>query len=185
MGCWGFGDLPDTEDTARGGHRGMAVRGGAITKNLDDRYIDAQYIDGRYIAQTRPLTGSSMLEIQSLPRSINELLILAAVGGGAMHGYQIALEIEEGSGGFFTFNHGTLYPILHELEKEGLIDGNWDEGRGRQRRKTYALTPVGRAHLGDRYRDWGEFHQRLTHFVDARETVRALPAPSKRGTRAP
>jgi DNA-binding PadR family transcriptional regulator len=125
-----------------------------------------------------------MLEIHSLSRSVNELLILAAIGKGAKHGYQIALEIEEGTDGYMTFNHGTLYPILHQLEKEGLIDGSWDEGRGRQRRKTYTLTASGRGRLDERYGDWVEFHQRLVHFVDAGEAVRSGVASRKRGASA-
>jgi PadR family transcriptional regulator, regulatory protein PadR len=121
-----------------------------------------------------------MLEIQTLSRSVNELLLLAAIRAGAKHGYQIALEIEERSGGFFTFNHGTLYPILHQLEKEGLIDGNWDEGRGRQRRKTYALTDAGGERLRERYGEWGTFNAHLSAFVEASEAVRPRAAANQR-----
>ena len=45
----------------------------------------------------------------------------------------IALDIEEQSDGYFSFSHGTLYPILHQLEKEGMIHGTWDAGSGRRR----------------------------------------------------
>lgn len=50
-----------------------------------------------------------------------------------MHDYQIALDVEERSDGAFELQHGTLNPILHGLEDEGLIEGTWSE-EGRRRR---------------------------------------------------
>ncbi len=54
--------------------------------------------------------------------------------------------MEEESNGLFRFRHGTLYPILHRLEEEGLIGGSWSREGGR-RKKVYALTGAGRRHL--------------------------------------
>lgn len=85
------------------------------------------------------------IETQSLGRDVNELLVLATLEDGPKHGYQIALDVEEESDGDFELQHGTLYPILHRLEKEGLIRGRWEE-EGR-RRKVYVLTDRGRRHL--------------------------------------
>lgn len=107
------------------------------------------------------------VEIQGLARSLHETLLLAALRDGARHGYQIALEVEARSGGFFSFNHGTLYPILHHLEKEGLIDGTWESGEGRRKRKEYALSAAGRARLGERSREWGALWEHLAAFLDA------------------
>lgn len=81
----------------------------------------------------------------NLSKRINEILVLAVLERGPAHGYQIALAVEEETDGAFTFQHGTLYPILHRLEAEGLVTGAWQEGS--RRRKTYALAPAGRAHL--------------------------------------
>jgi len=114
-------------------------------------------------------------DIQNLARSCNEMLILGAIGRQRMHGYQIALEIEDRSGGFFQFNHGTLYPILHHLEKQGLIDGQWTEGQGRRKRKEYVLSEQGTAHLRERADEWRTLCEQLSAFVaDGRdEPVRA------------
>ncbi len=81
----------------------------------------------------------------TLSRRINELLVLAELEAGPAHGYQIALSVEERTGGLFAFQHGTLYPILHRLEAEGQLRGEW-YGEGR-RRKTYRLTDTGRTTL--------------------------------------
>ena len=83
----------------------------------------------------------------NLSKRINELLVLAVIDDDGSHGYQIALRVEERTDGRFTFQHGTLYPILHRLEKEGLVRGDW-EGGGR-RRKIYRLKTAGRARLKD------------------------------------
>src|SRR5690606_3025420 len=86
------------------------------------------------------------VDTQSLGRRMNELLVLSTLRKKPLHGYQIALEVEDRSGGAFELQHGTLYPILHRLEKDGLIRGSWTEGGGRQR-KEYELTRDGRRYL--------------------------------------
>lgn len=91
---------------------------------------------------------------QSFGRKINELLVLHELDRAPLHGYQVALEIEERSGGYFQFNHGTLYPILHRLDKEGRISGRWtnpDKGRPR---KEYVLTEAGRTYLAELRDTW-------------------------------
>ena len=85
-------------------------------------------------------------DVQAFARDINELLVLSALRSGPKHGYQVALDVESESNGLFRFRHGTLYPILHRLESEGLIRGRWSKGDGR-RRKVYALSPSGERHL--------------------------------------
>lgn len=85
------------------------------------------------------------IDIQSLSRSCNEVLILSVLSSGPHHGYQLALELEEKSQGAFRFQHGTLYPILHKLEKSGLI-GQEDDGAS-SRGRTAAARPVGCACL--------------------------------------
>ena len=81
-----------------------------------------------------------VFEIQNLTKYCNEALILAILSSGKKHGYQIALELEEKSNGLFKFNHGTLYPILHKLEKDKLIKGTWKNEGPKRKRKYYSLT---------------------------------------------
>ncbi len=107
-----------------------------------------------------------VIEPQSLAKSCNEALILACLEAGPRHGYQIALDIEAKGGGFFRFNHGTLYPILHKLEKEGLIKGSWSDEAGARKRKSYTLTAKGRRYAGDLRAAWREF---IEHFVEVVE----------------
>lgn len=85
-------------------------------------------------------------DVQGFARGIHELLVLSTLREEPKHGYQIALDVEADSNGLFRFRHGTLYPILHRLEGQGLIQGSWSSKTGR-RRKVYSITAVGRRHL--------------------------------------
>lgn len=85
-------------------------------------------------------------DVQGFAREINQLLVLSTLRERAKHGYQIALDVETDSNGLFRFRHGTLYPILHRLEGDGLIRGAWAKEGGR-RKKVYGLTAAGRKHL--------------------------------------
>lgn len=97
------------------------------------------------------------MKIRSLAPSSNETLILTALQRGVSHGYQLATNLERQSGGYFRFRHGTLYPILHRLEKGGLIEGTWSDAGPGRRRKHYQLTELGRKQ-GEIHREaWRRF----------------------------
>jgi len=120
--------------------------------------------ESRAIAKA-PSSAQQPLDIQSLSRSCNEILILSTLSSGPHHGYQLALEIEEKSSGAFRFKHGTLYPILHKLESDGLIRGDWLEGEGKRKRKSYELTAAGRHRLSEQVVEWSEFFERFFNIV--------------------
>ncbi|MGB5391646.1 MAG: helix-turn-helix transcriptional regulator [Thermoanaerobaculia bacterium] len=105
------------------------------------------------------------MDIQSLSRSCNEVLILSTLSSGPHHGYQLALEIEEKSGGAFRFKHGTLYPILHKLESDGLIRGDWLEEEGKRKRNRNQLTAAGRSRLSEQVVEWSEFFECFFNIV--------------------
>ncbi len=105
----------------------------------------------------QPPDSPPIVEIQSLARNCHEALLLALLAGGPHHGYQLALELEQRSGGAFRFNHGTLYPILHKLEQEGLIQGDWLDEETKRKRKRYSLTAAGRRRLAGQIESWRGF----------------------------
>lgn len=108
------------------------------------------------------------VDLQGLVRAINQALILAMVRNGPKHGYQIAAEAEAATGGMFGFQHGTLYPILHRLEKESLIAGLWETVDGR-RRKVYTPTPAGEEWLAVESSRIGSIFETLTRVLEAAE----------------
>ena len=102
-----------------------------------------------------------VLTTASLTRHCNELLILTVLEQEQKHGYQIARDIDQLSGGYFQFNHGTLYPILHKLEKSGCIKGRWKQEGPKRKRKYYTLTAAGRKLLKQLQDDWSLFFRTL------------------------
>lgn len=103
------------------------------------------------------------IDIPSLTKNCNEALILSNLAEGRKHGYQIALEIEQKSNGAFKFNHGTLYPILHKLEKEKLIKGVWKQEGPKRQRKYYTLTAAGKKYARNQLSQWRDFYE---HFFN-------------------
>jgi len=91
-----------------------------------------------------------------------ELLILAALEDGQLHGYDIAREISRRSGGLLTFHVASLYPLLYKLEDRRWIQGRWVEKAGQRRRRYYKLTAEGRRVLAKQRSRWEAFVGALT-----------------------
>lgn len=91
-----------------------------------------------------------------------ELLILAALDEGQLHGYDIAREIARKSGGLLTFHVASLYPLLYKLEDRKWIQGRWVEKSGQRRRRYYKLTAEGRRTLAAQRGRWAAFIDALT-----------------------
>jgi transcriptional regulator len=86
-----------------------------------------------------------------------ELLVLSLLEDQARHGYDICKLIHVRSGGALKFHVTSLYPLLHRLEEEGLIDGRWVEKAEQRRRRYYQLTPQGRKVLHAKQQSWRKF----------------------------
>ena len=90
---------------------------------------------------------------RDLLRGSLDLMVLSDLGGGSRYGYQILSSLRQQSEGRIDLKAGTLYPILHKLEKSGCVRSWWDDSSGRDR-KWYALTDKGQRRLerGGRHR---------------------------------
>lgn len=85
------------------------------------------------------------------------ILILKLLDEKSMYGYEMIKAIEKKSEGIFSFKEGTLYPILHTLEQNGLVTSFWDESDGKRKRKYYKLTKKGRDELKEKEKEWTLF----------------------------
>lgn len=85
------------------------------------------------------------------------IMVLSLLDQEPMYGYQMIKEIARRSGGVFAFKEGTLYPILHSLEAEGLIESYWLGKEGSRQRKYYRLTRQGKQGLAARQQEWVTF----------------------------
>ena len=86
-----------------------------------------------------------------------ELLILALLEDGQLHGYEIARQIEARSDGTLRFTLASLYATLYRLEDRGWLRGRWVEKAGQRRRCYYRLTDDGRRVLAAQRADWARF----------------------------
>lgn len=85
-----------------------------------------------------------------------DALVLATVGDEPLHGYAVIEALRERSEGAFALAEGTVYPVLHRLEADGLLASSWSTAAGR-RRRVYRLTRRGRAALAERRAEWKRF----------------------------
>lgn len=85
-----------------------------------------------------------------------DLLVLGVLADGPKHGYAVIDELRVRSGDAFDIPEGTLYPVLHRLERAGLLASEWVEVAGR-RRRLYRLTNQGRAALVSEQAEWQKF----------------------------
>jgi|GEM_PF-1018221 len=80
-----------------------------------------------------------------------ELMVLSVLAGGPQHGYGIGRQLQQATGQ--TAGPGVLYPLLHRMAADGLIDDDPQTVRGRERR-TWTLTDPGRRALRARAAEW-------------------------------
>jgi len=93
------------------------------------------------------------------------VLILSCLARAPMHGYRIAKELEKTSDGYFSIREGTLYPHLHELERQDFIEGYWEVALNGRRRRSYRITEQGRRALAERLAKWKEFQRQVNRVL--------------------
>ncbi len=98
--------------------------------------------------------------MSSDPLSLRHLRILVILTGGPLHGYAIGAAIEEDTGGSVALRPGSLYRALHQLLERGLVAEVAADDDADARRRSYALTPEGRAALAEELGRVGELVDR-------------------------
>lgn len=81
-------------------------------------------------------------------------LVLAILAEGDSYGYAILKRVRELSGGKVEWTDGMLYPVLHRLERSGLVETRWEKAESGRRRKYYSVTDAGRKQLAHERRQW-------------------------------
>jgi len=82
------------------------------------------------------------------------MMLLGLLNTSDMYGYQMIQEITQRSKGTFEFKEGSLYPVLHELEKKQLIESYWENTTLKRKRKYYHITKKGRVKFTEKLDDW-------------------------------
>lgn len=94
---------------------------------------------------------------KSLVSGSTMLLILSLLKDGDMYGYEMVTELERRSEGCFQLKEGTLYPLLHNMEKMKYLKSYIKPAPNGKDRKYYCLTEAGRAQLEYKEEEWYYF----------------------------
>lgn len=96
-----------------------------------------------------------------------DMLILKTLARGANHGWGIAQSIQQISEEVLRVEEGSLYPALHRLELDGLIDAEWGQSDNKRRAKFYKLTDGGRKALERETDHWRQLAQAIARVMEA------------------
>ncbi len=95
-----------------------------------------------------------------------DLLILRTLQRGPLHGHGIVKSIKATSGDVFQVEHGSLYPALQRLEKNGCVTSRWEAADGGRELRLYRLTPKGKAQLHAEQSRWQELVRAMARLLE-------------------
>ena len=95
-----------------------------------------------------------------------DMLILKTLIRGPMHGYGIAQFIQQVSDDVLRVEEGSLYPALHRLELDGLVDAEWGQSDNNRRAKYYRLKARGRKALAAEAENWKRLTQAIARVME-------------------
>ena len=98
-----------------------------------------------------------------------DLLILRTLQWGPQHGHGIGQAIRAKSDDLLQVDHGSLYPALHRLQREGWIAAEWGITENRQRAKFYRLTSAGKKQLVHQEARWKLFVRTVARVLRPQE----------------
>lgn len=114
-----------------------------------------------------------------LLRTSADLVVLSVLADGPKYGYAITKQVAAQSGGAMRMTAGVLYPLLHQMEQEGLLMSSWetvqaadnnDEDKGRKR-KWYRLSAKGKKRLAQRIAAHRAYQAMIETFLPGRENA--------------
>jgi DNA-binding PadR family transcriptional regulator len=131
-----------------------------------------------------PLSGRARQEVATVMGVSQELIkgtvvpvVLALLKDRPRYGYEMVQLVNARTNGALDWSEGTLYPVLHRLESDGLVSAEWRERPpksdaesgpstgGARRRRYYTLTRAGRRELDRRATEWRAFTAAVGEFL--------------------
>jgi PadR family transcriptional regulator PadR len=112
------------------------------------------YIELQCIVLLRKGGSADVIIDKDLVAASSTPLVLAILKEGESYGYAIIKRVGELSGGELEWTDGMLYPLLHRLERNGLVKAVWGQSETGRRRKYYRLTEAGVEQLNRQRRQW-------------------------------
>src|SRR6188472_1193386 len=94
-----------------------------------------------------------------------DMMVLRTLSAGPANGYEIAKAIERLSDDVLAVDHGSLYPALQRLERNGVISGKWEISSTNRRARYYRLTAAGRKRLAVERSRWEQMAAAITRVM--------------------
>ena len=94
-----------------------------------------------------------------------DLLILSRLARGPMHGFGIAEYLHQVSDALHV-EEGSLYPALHRLESQGVIESTWGVSENNRKARFYKLTPRGRKQVMAKISDWQRMVEAINRVIE-------------------
>ena len=95
-----------------------------------------------------------------------DMLVLKTLARGPMHGWGIAQSIQQISEEVLRVEEGSLYPALHRMQLDGLIDAEWGQSENKRRAKFYRLTESGRKALAAETDHWQQLARAIARVME-------------------
>jgi len=95
-----------------------------------------------------------------------DMLVLRTLQWGSQHGHGIGQAIRARSDEALQIEHGSLYPALHRLERQGWLKAEWKASESNRRAKYYSLTPAGKKQLITEKSKWNALVQTIARVMN-------------------
>lgn len=119
-------------------------------------------------------TGNEQEQIDLLQGTL-DMLILRTLLFGPAHGHTIAHAIERQSGEVLQVEHGSLYPALHRLVRQGFLSAKDGLSENNRKARFYSLTAKGRKHLTSEASKWERMTQAIGRIMQPGDAEEGLP----------
>lgn len=106
-----------------------------------------------------------MISSELLKGSLKTIVLKLLEENGRMYGYEITRRVEEITNGKIVLTYGALYPVLHKLEKEGVLQVESVNYNNRMR-IYYRLTPKGQSVVKEKIQEMAEFLKTIRNIID-------------------
>lgn len=94
------------------------------------------------------------------------LLVLRVLeAGGSLHGYALTKRIQDTSNDLLRVEEGSLYPALHRMEQDGLVESAWGLTEKGRRARMYSITDAGRKQLEEERKSWDRLTKGVAHVL--------------------
>ncbi len=111
-------------------------------------------------------TGKQRSEGELVQGTLDMLILKTLTRDHPMHGYAIAQSIQQTSEEVLRVEEGSLYPALHRLELDGMLDSEWGQSANNRRAKYYRLTARGRKQLHTEAINWKRLAKAIARVME-------------------